>query len=130
VTTGEREPLRRGQERQIKYKIIAMRGFLKIDDDELGEVDFKVIDEGMGAIGGELTIYPAYEKYKERFQLLCEPNGNANSDDFNFTIVLEDDTVVRPEGGVCLTDSAEFEERYVDAAGIAGEIIAKIKLKE
>jgi hypothetical protein len=83
-----------------------------------------------GSRQGELTIYPAYKKYKERFQFLCERNGNANSDDFNFAIVLEDDTVVRPEGGVCLTDSAEFEERYVDAAGIAGEIIAKIQFKE
>jgi hypothetical protein len=106
-----------------------MRGLLKIGNDELGEVDFKVIDEGMGAIGGNLATYPAYENYKEQFQLLYERNGNANSDDFKFTIVLEDNSVIRPKGGVCLTDSAEFEERYVDAAGIDYEIIAKMKSK-
>ena len=107
-----------------------MKGFLKINDDTLGEVDFKVVNESMGVIGGDLTVYQAYEKYKEQIQILTDRNGNANSDDFNFTIVLEDDTIVRTEGGVSLTDSAEFEERFVDAAGCDyGKIIERIKFK-
>jgi len=56
-----------------------MKGFLKINDDTLGEVDFKVVDEGMGVIGGDLTVYPAYGKYKEQIQILTDRNGSVQS---------------------------------------------------
>lgn len=38
-----------------------MMGFLYIDDDKIGEVDFKVTDESMGGIGGNLI---SNENYK------------------------------------------------------------------
>lgn len=106
-----------------------MKGFLKIDYDTIGEIDFKVIAESMGVIGGDLKIYPAYEKYKKQIQILTDLKGNANSDDFNFTLVLEDQTVVKAEGGVSVTDSVEFGERLMDAAGVDYKYIEILKFK-
>ena len=106
-----------------------MKGLLYIEDEKLGEVEFKVIGRGMGAIGGELNVYPAYEKYRNKIQSLYEERGIANVDDFNFVIVLEDNTVLNPAGGVGVTDSAEFEEIYVESAGIDYRIIERIKDK-
>ena len=107
-----------------------MKGVLKVNEDTIGEIDFKIIDESMGAIGGPLVVYSAYEKYKAQFQFLYGQNGNENSDDFSFTIVLEGEVTIRPAGGISVTDSPEFAEKYVDAAGIDFDIIENIKLHE
>jgi hypothetical protein len=40
-----------------------MIGYLTLDGERLGEIDFKVIDESMGGIGGQLEPFPAYTKY-------------------------------------------------------------------
>lgn len=40
-----------------------MKGFLYIDHDLIGEVDFKIIDESMGGIGGDLNATETYKKY-------------------------------------------------------------------
>ena len=104
-----------------------MKGFLRLDDETIGEFDVKVIDEGMGAIGGDLSVYPAYEKYRKRIQALYGLHGNANSDDFNFEIILDDGQIVRTEGGVSVTDAPEFGERLVDVAGIDYKIIERVK---
>ena len=106
-----------------------MKGYLYIGDDRLGEVDFKVIDEGMGAIGGKLDMFPTYEKYKKQIQNLYEDKGIANVEDFDFRIVLWNNTILKPVGGVGVTDSTEFDEIYVEAAGLHFEIIKEIKSK-
>ena len=104
-----------------------MEGFLYVGDDYLGEVDFTVIDTGMGGIGGNLVISPAYERYRKQIQALYEAKGIANIEDFDFRIVLVNSTILNPEGGIGVTDSAEYDEIYVEAAGIHFEIIEEIK---
>ena len=104
-----------------------MKGFLRLDHETIGEFGVKVIDEGMGVIGGELTVFPAYEKYRKRIQALYGLKGNCNSDDFNFEVILDDGTIVRTEGGISVTDAPEFGERLVDAAGIDYKIIERVK---
>jgi hypothetical protein len=104
-----------------------MRGFLRLDNETIGEFEASVVDEGMGVIGGDLNVHPAYEKYRKRFQALYGQKGNANSDDFNFEVILDDGTIVRTQGGVSVTDAPEFGERLVDAAGIDYKIIERVK---
>jgi len=43
-----------------------MRAFLYINDDELGMVEFKVINESIGGIGGELNPYNTYKNTNSR----------------------------------------------------------------
>jgi hypothetical protein len=54
---------------------------------------------------------------------LYQLNGNANSADFNFQVILDDGTVVRPAGGVTVTDAPEFGERLIDAMGVDHAIL-------
>ncbi len=95
-----------------------MKGFLYIDNDKLGEVDFKIVDEGMGGIGGNLIANDNYRKYQQVIQGNYEKNGISNTGDFNFRIMLEDNTEIMPQGGIGVTDSVEFDEIYVESAGL------------
>ena len=95
-----------------------MRGFLYIDNDKIGEVDFKVIDESMGGIGGNLIANDNYKKYQSTIQQHFEKQGISNMDNYNFRILLEDNTGLKPQGGIGVTDSAEFNEIYVESAGL------------
>src|SRR5689334_8969763 len=105
-----------------------MIGFIFIDKDKIGRANFKVIDEGMGAIGGDMIPEKDYSLYQKRIQELYEENGNANIHDFNFQIILDDGSVLQPQGGISVTDSVEFKEIYVDAAGLPPDIIQKTKV--
>jgi hypothetical protein len=107
-----------------------MKGFLYISDEKVGETDLGVIDEGMGVIGGELNVYPSYEKFRKTIQLLYENKGTANSGDFEFIVVLEDDTVIQPKGGIGVTDSAEFNERTIEIAGVDWDSMLRVGRKE
>jgi hypothetical protein len=102
-----------------------MRGFLYIDNDQLGEVDFKIIDESMGVIGGDLVPNTNYAIYQPKVQRQCDLKGISNVTDFNFRIVLADNTELNPEGGIGLTDLEEFEEIYVECAGLDVDVILK-----
>ena len=95
-----------------------MKGFLYIDNDKIGEVDFKIIDESMGGIGGKLITNDNYKKYQSEIQKHFEKQGISNSDNYKFRILLEDNTELKPQGGIGVTDSVEFEEIYVDSAGL------------
>jgi hypothetical protein len=106
-----------------------MKGKVFIGNDEIGSVDFMVIDESMGGIQGELNPTENYKKFKKRIQNLFDKKGIANSDDFNFKIVLDDKTELRPEGRIGVIDSAEFEEILVESAGLDYDIINKIGVK-
>jgi len=100
-----------------------MKGYINIDDERIGEVDFMVTDEKMGCIGGPLVPYPAYDKFKIKIQLICENKGIANVDDFNFSAFLGDEIILNPEGGIGITDIRDFDEIIVECNGISSEII-------
>jgi hypothetical protein len=95
-----------------------MKAYLYIDNDNIGEVDFSIIDESMGAIGGNLITSDNYKKYQPAIQERFEKEGISNADNFNFRIVLEDHTELKPEGGIGITDSVDFDEIYVESAGL------------
>ncbi len=95
-----------------------MKAFLYIGDDKIGEVEFAIIDEGMGGIGGQLIANDNYKKYQPAIQQYFDKQGIANVGNFNFRVLLENGTELRPEGGIGVTDSAAFDEIYVEAAGL------------
>lgn len=95
-----------------------MKGFLYIDNDKIGEVNFSIIDESMGGIGGNLIANDNYKKYQSTIQQHFEQQGISNTDNFNFRIILEDKTELKPEGGIGVTDSADFDEIYVESSGL------------
>ena len=100
-----------------------MIGYLTLDGERLGEIDFKVIDESMGGIGGQLEPFPAYTKYWDKIQSLNDSKGIANIDDFGFNIILQGDISFNPEGGIGVTDSREFDEIYAESAGVPPDIV-------
>jgi hypothetical protein len=102
-----------------------MNGYLILNEERLGVVDFTVIDESMGGIGGNLQPYPAYEKYRRQIQILCGTKGIANINDFAFVIMLEGNILVEPEGGIGITD-VQGMDIYVESAGIKNDIINMI----
>jgi len=80
-----------------------------------------ILDESMGAIGGQLNPFHAYDKYRNKIQDICE-NGVVNSMNFNFRISIRDN-IIDPEGGIRVTDLRKFDEIEVEAAGLPYEII-------
>lgn len=95
-----------------------MKAYLYIDNDKIGEVNFSIIDESMGGIGGDLIVNDNYKKYQPSIQQHFEKQGISNVDNFNFRILLEDNTELKPKGGIGVTDSADFDEIYVESAGL------------
>jgi hypothetical protein len=108
-----------------KFKLRYMKGYLILDGEKLGIVDFAVVDESMGGIGGDLQAYPAYEKFRKQIQLLCGTKGIANINDLAFVIMLEENILIEPEGGIGITDVEGFDV-YVESAGIQYDIINMI----
>jgi hypothetical protein len=102
-----------------------MEGQIFIDNFEIGIADFKIIDESMGAIGGDFIAKKDYGQFKNKVQKLTEENGNANSQNFSFRIIVKN-IEFNPIGGICLIDSDEFTEMYIDAAGISESELKKI----
>jgi hypothetical protein len=95
-----------------------MKAFLYIDNYKIGEVNFSITDKSMGGIGGNLITNDNYKKYQPTIQHHFEKQGISNLDNFNFRILLEDNTELKPEGGIGITDSADFDEIYVESAGL------------
>lgn len=95
-----------------------MKCSLYIDNDKIGEVDLEVIDESMGVICGDLIPNENYRKYKPTIQQHFELKGISNVEDFNFKITLENGTELKPEGGIGIIDSVEFDELKVEAGGL------------
>lgn len=104
-----------------------MKGFLYIAKDKIGEIDFSVIDESMGVIGGTLHPNTKYMIYQSSIQKCYEQQGVANINQFNFRVVFEDNSVLNPEGGIGVTDAVNCEDIYVEAAGLDIEVINKIR---
>lgn len=103
-----------------------MTGHLYISTEKIGDVNFKVIDESMGVIGGILIPNQNYQKYQMTIQAHYERNGVSNILDFDYIIIL-DNKPLNPVGGIGVTDSKEFNETYVDAAGLDRDVIEKIR---
>lgn len=102
-----------------------MTGFIYIDSDKIGEVDFEIIDETMGSIGGQLIANDNYKKYQSIIQSHCDKKGIANITDFNLKILLANNTKLSPQGGIGITDIKDFEEIYVEVAGLDLTIFEK-----
>lgn len=104
-----------------------MNAFVYIDADKIGEVVLEIIDESMGVIGGQLFSNENYEKYKYRIQQQCEKKSISNLTDFNYKIVLSDDTPIMAQGGIGVTDIKNFDEKYIEVAGVNEVITNKLK---
>lgn len=103
-----------------------MKGFVFIDNEEIGFANFKNIDESMGVIGGNFFANENYTKFKKDIQKLTNKYGNANSVNYNFKVLLNG-IEFNPFGGISFVDSEEFNEMYLDVAGLDGNIIEKMK---
>ncbi|MCX2575361.1 hypothetical protein [Pedobacter sandarakinus] len=90
-------------------------------------MSFSIIDKSMGAIGGNLIANENYKKYQAKIQQHFEKQGISNIDNFNFRIVLANSYELKPEGGIGITDSAEFDEIYVESTGLDTKTMDKIK---
>lgn len=95
-----------------------MKCFLYIDNELIGTVDFKVIDESMGVISGDLVPSNNYRKFQIEVQQHFEAKGIANAEDFKFRITLADGTEIKSEGGIGIVDSGNVDEVIVEAAGV------------
>jgi hypothetical protein len=104
--------------RSIKKQRNSMIASVYIGSEEIGKADFSIIDESMGVISGDFIPNENYEKYKHRIQKHFEQKGISNIEDFNFRIVLEDNTELKPSGGIGIIDCFDFSEILVEAGGL------------
>ena len=104
-----------------------MKAQIYINHDCIGETNFRLVDESMGGILGDLITNDAYEKYKIKIQSLSEKKGIANISDFNFRILIDNKRQLNPEGGIGITDIKEFDEIIIESTGNRQEIIERIK---
>ena len=95
-----------------------MKAFVYIGSEEIGKADFLVIDESMGVIGGDFVPNENYEKYQHRIQKHFDQKGISNIEDFNYRIVLEDNTELKPSGGIGIIDCFNFIEILVESGGL------------
>jgi hypothetical protein len=95
-----------------------MKAYLYIDNDKIGEVFFTIIDTNMGIISGDLIANETYKKYQQTIQQHFETQGISNIDNFNFRVLLEDNTELKPQGGIGVTDSKDFVEINVECNGL------------
>lgn len=103
-----------------------MLGQLFIENENIGEVDFTIIAEGMGVIGGKLLPNDNYLKYQPTIQDHFEKTGISNIYDFNFKIFLAN-AELKPEGGIGVTDSKEFNEIFVECGGLDQITLEKVR---
>lgn len=104
-----------------------MLGQLFIDNENIGEVNFEFFDESMGVIGGKLLPNANYRKYQSTIQEHFERNGISNIHDFNYKIFI-DNLELKPEGGIGVTDSKEFNEIFVESGGLDEITLEKLRL--
>lgn len=104
-----------------------MTGNLFIDNIQIGQVNFTVIDESMGVIGGQLSCFSTYESFRSDIQRLSENKGIANSDDFSFSVWVDDKIKLMPEGGIGITDLIGFDEIYVEVGGLNEQELKQFK---
>jgi hypothetical protein len=115
------------EERGVFIKKRDMKASIYIIEDKIGETDFQIIDRTMGAIGGSLAPNSNYQKYQAKIQEVTAKKRIANIDNFPFSIVMSDNTILVPAGGIGITDVVEVNEIYVEAAGIDSDILEQIE---
>ncbi|MER3465632.1 MAG: hypothetical protein C4329_15685, partial [Chitinophagaceae bacterium] len=71
-----------------------MKAQIFIGFDRIGETNLNIIDETMGVLGGQVTSFPEYEKYRFRVQQETESKGGANVEEFPFSIVTKKGSVL------------------------------------
>ncbi|SKC19604.1 hypothetical protein [Dyadobacter psychrophilus] len=105
-----------------------MKASIYVGYEEIGKTNFSVTDESMGAIGGNLFPNENYEKYKHQIQRHFDKKGISNIEDLNYRIVLEDNTELKPSGGIGIIDCVDFSEILVESAGLdLSKILNKLK---
>ncbi|MCW3465184.1 hypothetical protein [Chitinophaga nivalis] len=104
-----------------------MKARLFIDEDHIGDVDLRIIDESMGGIGGELQPNHRYGNYVHRITACYEEKGIANILDFNFVLMGDTDVRIVAVGGIGITHAAGSTEIYVEAAGVTVDVIKKCR---
>ena len=104
-----------------------MTANLFIGNFDLGQVEFKIIDESMGVIGGQLIYNSTYSNFRNDIQNLSEKKGIVNSDDFAFSVWLDSKIKLVPEGGIGVTDLKDFDEIYVEVGGLEEKVINQFK---
>ena len=103
-----------------------MLGLLYINNQLVGEVSLKIIDESMGVIGGHLTPSLAYGQFRQQIQECYARKGVANSSDFNLKMMISD-RAMDGQGGISITNSLDFpDEIEVDIAGVSSEVLSEI----
>ena len=95
-----------------------MKGFLFVDNDKIGEVDFKIVDETMGGIGRQLKTNGNYKKYQNIIQQNCNDQGISHARNLNFRIIVKENIELYPVGGIGVIDIAEYDEIYVELSGV------------
>ena len=104
-----------------------MKAKIFIKEDYIGNTNFRIADERMGGIIGDLIPNESYKKYQGIIQSLTEKKGIANISDFNFRIIINDGYELNPIGGIGITDSEKFNEIIIESAGNELKIIDRIK---
>jgi hypothetical protein len=89
-----------------------------IENEIIGNVNFEIIDESMGAISGNLIINDNYKKYQKIIQEQTEEKGISNSENFKYRIITNNEIEIIAEGGIGISDSEEFNEIIIESAGI------------
>jgi len=103
-----------------------MKGYIYIDENLIGESNFRISDASMGGITGDLIPNEKYQKYRSQIQSITEKTGIANSSHFNFRILI-DEIELNPEGGIGISDVLEFDEIIIESAGNSQELIKRLK---
>ena len=110
------------------FYLTNMTGLIYIEHDIIGKIDLQLINKSDRVIGGKMIPAPGYEKYKIKIQELSSDKIVADDSDFPFRIILEDSTLVDPEGGINLTDMIESpNDIYIEAYGVSKEVVRKIR---
>ena len=104
-----------------------MKCFIYIDAVKIGDADLSVIDESMGVIGGRFIPSGAYHKFQSLVQNQCEQKGISNLSDFNYRIANANHIDLNPEGGIGITDLRDFDEIYLECAGLNGDQLMDFK---
>jgi len=72
----------------------------------------------MGVIVGNLSPNDNYQKYKDSIQRQFEQRGISNVENFNYRIILKDNTELKSAGGIGIIDCLCFDEILVESGGI------------
>lgn len=104
-----------------------MRGSLYIQNNKIGEVDFRIVDPVLGNIGGTLFTSEQYAQYKKEIQQLTVDKGLADSTDFPFSVVFINDIKHENFENITVTDFPELDEIYVECEAVGTEILERMR---